>query len=640
MCLLACTMNVNPLVKTALRRYQNRAVEIGKRQSLVVVLPTGSGKTLIAAAIAATHVANGKRVLFLVPTCLLVQQQARAVRTETDLKVLKVAEYMGGASLPEVFQVLVSTPAAFIALNTSNEKFRYETFGCIIFDEVHHVMKKHPYRKIARSLACIHPAPHILGLTASLTYAMGPERIQTAILELCAELNISGTCIFSATEADLLIDGYMATISSSVTLTSALDLCAGLHNGLEIPGQPHAVMSDFMHAYKAKKLHPLSMEIFDSIYTLERKIVNQFDGNFVSPIGATGKQGKASEWSGYANTQKRKFLGANQRLYEVLEHLYEALRLLINSRQTALELALYYLEMADVLSHPVLSNLFRHWTLSKDLFLRVAHLKEVLMQQHERFPEGLRCIVFVQQRISAHILHYALSEDSDFSSMLTADFIYATASPATCTLSVSPSKSRETIQRFRDGFVQVLVSTSVAEEGMDVPSANCVIRFDAITTPVSLVQSRGRARQADSAFVILSEAAGRSVQSLEKAELAQHEAIAAVNSGSGMDSADILKKREQAQVSRRLNARPLLTAFSKGQNKQPPLAILNMYAQKVSGEVIEATAVLKGAGFLTSLRFMQFGAAELQVRGEGTTKKIAIQNAAKMLLDELCRVFL
>ena len=134
----------NVIVKTALRKYQSRAVEIAKKQSLIVVLPTGSGKTLIASATSAYHAANGSKILFLVPTCLLVQQQARAVSNETGLSV---AEYMGGAAVPAAFQVLVSTPAAFISLNaSSNPKFRYETFGCIIFDEVHHVMKKHPYR--------------------------------------------------------------------------------------------------------------------------------------------------------------------------------------------------------------------------------------------------------------------------------------------------------------------------------------------------------------------------------------------------------------------------------------------------------------------------------------------------------------
>ena len=184
------------------------------------------------------------------------------------------------------------------------------------------------------------------------------------------------------------------------------------------------------------------------------------------PIGAAGKRSKSGEWSFYANERKTTCAGRElQQLYHVLEHLYEAMRLLINSRQTALELAMTYLEMNDVLHVPALSSLNKNWRSCKDNFCRIAHLKEVLSQQSERFLDGLRCIVFVQQRITTHLLHHALSSDEDFASVLVSDYIYATSSPATCTLSVSPARSRETIELFRSGQVQVLFATSVAEEG-------------------------------------------------------------------------------------------------------------------------------------------------------------------------------
>jgi ERCC4-related helicase len=577
-----------------LRAYQERAVEKGKNQSLIVVLPTGSGKTLIASKIASHHIEAGKKILFLVPTCLLVQQQAQAVRSEIGTSVV---EYMGGAAVPSAFKVLVSTPAAFISLNASNSNFCYESFGLIIFDEVHHVVKKHPYRKIARSLACISPVPLILGLTASLTYAMGSSRIQTAIVELCTELNLPGASIFSASQDELIADGYHASAVATITLASDLDL-GKIANGLEIQGKPHEGMKDFMTLYTSRSLHPLTLDLIDSVYKVE-SLVQTFDNQFSSPIGASGKHGKSANWGFYANSRSKHFTGDNCKLYYVLEHLYEAMRLLINSRQSALELALCYLELTDLYKHPVLSLLATNWASSRDQLLRVAHLKEVLLVQHDKFTEGLRCIVFVQQRITTHILHHAIMTDPDLSSILTSDYIYATSSPATYSLGVSAAKSQKTIEKFRQGAIQVLFSTSVAEEGMDVPAANCVIRFDPITTPVSLVQSRGRARQADSSFVVLSEVEGRSVLSLEQAEQAQQEAISAVNTGS-VDTAELLKKRLQAQVSRRMAAKPLLVAFRQGINKQPPLATLKAYAQKTAGEVIESVSK-KRSGFSSHL---------------------------------------
>jgi ERCC4-related helicase len=74
-------------MKAELRQYQRRAVALGKQQSLIVVLPTGSGKTLIASTIAAYHARNKLKILFLVPTRLLVEQQAKAIRDENDIAV-------------------------------------------------------------------------------------------------------------------------------------------------------------------------------------------------------------------------------------------------------------------------------------------------------------------------------------------------------------------------------------------------------------------------------------------------------------------------------------------------------------------------------------------------------------------------
>lgn len=42
---------------------------------------------------------------------------------------------------------------------------------------------------------------------------------------------------------------------------------------------------------------------------------------------------------------------------------------------------------------------------------------------------------------------------------------------------------------------KVLVATSAAEEGLDVPSCEFVVRYNAAATGIQLLQSRGRARQ-------------------------------------------------------------------------------------------------------------------------------------------------
>jgi ERCC4-related helicase len=200
--------------KLILRAYQHRIVQTIMQENTIVLLPTGSGKTLIAAEAIAQTFAQSKnaRAVMFVPTIALVAQQARALR-EWLGSACRVGEFHGEKTLPLVFDVLVSTPKAFeSAQKRGTDICAWDKFSLIVFDEVHHVIKDHPYRthRLSRS----NNTPRVVGLTASLTYAVGADKVRNASQELCRELRISK--IEVASEAELRLGGYRGATAGSV----------------------------------------------------------------------------------------------------------------------------------------------------------------------------------------------------------------------------------------------------------------------------------------------------------------------------------------------------------------------------------------------------------------------------------------
>lgn len=49
-------------------------------------------------------------------------------------------------------------------------------------------------------------------------------------------------------------------------------------------------------------------------------------------------------------------------------------------------------------------------------------------------------------------------------------------------------KQQDTIQRFREGELNLLISTSIAEEGLDIPQCNLVVRYGLLTNDIATKQ--------------------------------------------------------------------------------------------------------------------------------------------------------
>ena len=134
----------------------------------------------------------------------------------------------------------------------------------------------------------------------------------------------------------------------------------------------------------------------------------------------------------------------------------------------------------------------------KDLSPKISALHRVLLQHFER-PSETRCLVFVTRRETARLLHL-LFEKLEVPNLSSGYLVGSTARDFEGQRSTF-REQQATIHHFRIGMLNCLFATSVAEEGLDIPECNIVVRFDPCRTMIQFIQSRGRARQRNSRFV-------------------------------------------------------------------------------------------------------------------------------------------
>ena len=601
-------------MRLPLRPYQERIVASVLGANTVVLLPTGTGKTLIAVEAIARR--SQPAVLF-VPTIPLVSQQAAAIRSQSP--AARVDEYHGELSVPTDFDVLVTTPKAFeTAQGRGVSAFQWSQFGTVVFDEVHHVIRDHPYRNLALKLRRS-PAfadTRVIGLTASLTYAIGAAKINKTVQQLCTELGIEK--IEHADDDELRAGGYKGAGRGAVAELRLSDT--------DVPGvvpidarKPHLMHQTFFGRVRRGDATQFSLELVRTVSALEQA-AHEHDPQFRSPLTSSSLK----TWGVYAHSRT-----AVSPVYTVLEHWYEALRLIVTSWEEREDAALLWLRMAppssyvDVPAH-VKKAVALYFEGKPTVFGKVERLFEVLMEKSA--SPDFRGIVFVQQRIMTHILQHAVEGNPDVSGAVRAQCLYATGTPATPSYSLSKAAAADALHSFRSGKVNLLIATNVAEEGLDIPAANCVIYFDPMHTAVSYVQGRGRARQADSSFVMLDERADRPASLLAEQELEQH---AVASTFKPVTSADGLAHDTATHLSRRRNAQPVLdnaTAVT-------AIAALNTYCKKTK-VVLDEHRVQKGGAWEVNMTYTS-PLVTVAALGVGPVVKVARAHAAFRLIESL-----
>ncbi|NXY92717.1 DHX58 helicase, partial [Alcedo cyanopectus] len=141
---------------------------------------------------------------------------------------------------------------------------------------------------------------------------------------------------------------------------------------------------------------------------------------------------------------------------------------------------------------------------------RLGKLEEILREHFQ--PLGTsRGIVFTKTRQSAHSLLSWLQDTAALRGHHIRAAVLTGAGYSNQTRHMTQNEQQDVIKLFREGALNLLFSTSVAEEGLDIPECNIVVRYGLMTNEIAMVQAQGRARAENSVYSVLAKANSREV---------------------------------------------------------------------------------------------------------------------------------
>lgn len=481
------------------RDYQLEVYEVAMRRNTICVLETGAGKTYIAVMMIreiSKTLRTGdekKFIVFLAPTVHLVHQQYEVIRHHTQLAV---QEYYGAKGVDDWNvekwktetddnDVLVMTPQIFLdALRKGYIKFGRVCF--LILDECHRASGKHPYKMIMTEF--YHQSTRtskVFGMTATPVTRKGVSS-STDCEEQISELESLLDSQIYATEERVGLDEFVPSAKETCKFYDPI-----VSSTLEIKAKLEASWSKFDAALVDLQLSVSSQyKDTDDNYMKLRKRLSNFYAKILcclENLGIICAYEAVTVCLGNVPDDKEENEILRKSSLQQRYFLEEALSIIQESMPQDCE------SLLDVGYDSSATLSMGH--ISSKLHVLLEIFKSL------RKATQVRCLVFVERIITAKVIERVMKKMTWFS-----DFTIAYLTGTNTSVdALTPKVQKETLECFRSGKVNLLFATDVVEEGIDVPHCSSVIRFDLPKTVRSYVQSRGRARQTESLYILMLE---------------------------------------------------------------------------------------------------------------------------------------
>lgn len=509
-------------------------------KNIIIWLPTGTGKTRAAAYVTKRHLetVDGAKVVVLVNRVHLVTQHYEEFNRMLGGRwaIATLSGDMGPRAefghLTRKNDLLICTAELLqTALSSPEEGEHVElsAFSLIVVDECHHTHKDTVYniilnRYLEQKLQRKQPLPQVLGLTASPGTG-GASKLDKAIehiLQLCANLDTWRIMSPQNSRPQLLEHSHQPCKQYSLCQRRHQDpfgdmlknLMDQIHDHLEKP----EMNRDFGTQMYEQQVVELTREAAQAglqqlrVYALHLRRYN--DALLVhDTVRSLDALATLRDFYDRERVTKTQVLHAERWLLELFD----------DHKNTLNRLATCGPENPKLVT-----------------------LEQILKEQFGS-PGSHRGIIFTRTRQSAFSLLLWLQQQPGLQAMHIQAQMLIGAGSSSLNTHMTQKGQHEVIQKFRDGTLNLLVATSVAEEGLDIPQCNVVVCYGLLTNEISMVQMRGRARAAQSLYSFVANEGSRELRrehTSEAREMLMERAVAAIQE---MDPAEYQAKIRDLQ---------------------------------------------------------------------------------------------
>jgi len=440
------------------RTYQEAILGIAARKNLLCVLPTGLGKTPIAIVLSVFRLEKhpDSKILVLAPTKPLIEQHLNTFR---DVINLPESEFvlLTGMVKPEEREesyrrskLIFATPQT-VRNDLKSKRLDLSDFSLVVFDEAHHSMGDYAYPYIARDYLENARNPRILGLTAS------PGGTREKIKEIMENLGIDTVEI--RTEEDFDVAPFVKKKQIEWIR-------------VELPQTFFNIRESLRKAYEQRLRDlrkigfskPVGIITKRDLLDLQRKLMSSRSGGYKKFWGVSlvSQAIKTEHALSLVETQ-----GINS-----LESYFRKMRSeKARSSQSLVKDA--NVKKAMCISGELSEKGFRHPKIRK--------LCEIVSSQLRETP-GSKIIVFANYR---NMVREIVSVLSGVTNAKPVEFMGQKEG-------LTQKEQKKRISDFREGEYNILVTTSVGEEGIDIPEMELAVFYEPVPSEIRSIQRRGR----------------------------------------------------------------------------------------------------------------------------------------------------